>query len=97
MKLIRTERTFSDVEDGEKFVLHTHAQTHDFYLISDGSEKHAKGTEANGFYISAHSPVQIKINGKKVISLNTGQFYNLKEGEEITHKKFAGFKKFTKV
>ena len=97
MKLDKSERTFNDVETNEKFSLYINPENHNFHLISEGSEKHAKGTEVNGFYICAHSPIAIKINGSKVIDLPTGTFYNLKENETITHKKYCGFKRFTKV
>ncbi len=95
-----TNRTFTDVENGIEFRLYMHDQTHEYALIYDGGTKstdYAKGTEINGFYISAHTDQQIKINGEKLIKLNTGQFYNMKEGEVVTHKKYAGFKRFTKI
>lgn len=92
----RTNRSFNDVESGEKFILYKEANDN-FRLISDGSEKHAKGTEVNGFYICAHCGVTLKIDNKKQIHLPMGTFYNLKEDEKITHKKYIGFEKFTKV
>lgn len=92
----RTRRSFKDVEDKEIFVLYTEENGR-YRLISDGSEKFAKGTEVNGFYICAHCGVTIKINNSKIIKLDQGEFYNLKENEIITHKKYIGFKKFTKI
>lgn len=95
-----TNRIFSDVETGEKFRLHVHPETHDFALISDGSEKLAKGCEVNGFFICSHCHIEIKLsteNKPKIVSLNTTQFYNVKFGEKITHKKYAGFKRFIKA
>lgn len=93
--MVRTKRSFKDVEDKEVFVLYTETNG-DYALISDGSEKYAKGTQVNGFYICAHCGVSIKINNTKIVKLSQGEFYNLKEEEKITHKKFLGFKNFTK-
>ena len=93
-----TNRIFTDIEDNEKFRLYVNETTHEYKLELEGkSEKYAQGTSVNGFYICAHCGVTLKINGKKQIYLPMGTFYNLKENEIITHKKFTGFKKFTKV
>lgn len=92
----RTNRTFSDVETKEIFVLYVKPNGN-YELISDGSLKHAKGTQVNGFYICAHCDVTIKINNIKAVHLKQGTFYNLKENEQITHKKYIGFNRFTKV
>lgn len=96
--LHKTNRIYTDVETGLKWTLFQDSDTHNFKLCSEYTEgdKPAYMSEVNGFYISAHTPVTIKINNTKVIDLSTSQFYNLKEGEIITHKKFAGFKKFTR-
>jgi uncharacterized membrane protein YfhO len=93
----KTQRSFKDVETKEIFCLLMDDETKDFKLVSDGSEVFAKGTEVNGFYICAHTDVTIKINNSRQIKLNRGTFYNLKENEKITHKKFTGFSRFTKV
>lgn len=97
-----TQRTFTDVETKEVFRLHTDDNTHVPALISDGSKVHTKGTQVNGFYIAGHTSVTIKLNTGKIIEVCQGEFYNLKETEagiieEVTHKKYAGFKRFTKV
>lgn len=97
MSYNRTQRAFTDVETGEIFVLYMHSETHQYKLISDGSGRLAKGTEVNGFYIAAHSGVTVKINGKRQLFIDRGQFYNLKQGEKVTHKKYVGFTKFTKT
>jgi hypothetical protein len=97
MAFNRTQRTFENVETKEVFALYMHSETHEYKLISDGSEKHAAGTEVNGFYIAPHTSVTLKINGTKQVYVGNGQFYNIKEGETITHKKYIGFKKFTKA
>lgn len=95
--MIPTQRTFRDIETGEYFRLYEHPERHTFKLISDGSKKFAPGTEVNGFYICAHCGVDIKINSQKIVNLDMGSFYNLKEGEKITHKKFFMQKRFSKV
>ena len=93
-----TLRKFNDVETGYICRLYTSNDTSKYHLIYEGqSHIIADGCEVNGFYISAHSSVTIKINGKKQINLSPNEFYHLKEGEVITHKKYAGFKKFTKI
>ena len=93
-----TQRTFKDVETGYNFRLYTSQDASKYHLIAEGQhDKMADGCEVNGFYISSHTGVTIKINNSKLVKLNTGQFYNLKEDEKITHKKFVGFSKFTKI
>lgn len=96
--MTKTNRTFTDVETNNDFRLYTSKDNSVYHLIAEGQpEKIADGTEVNGFYISAHTSQDIKINNTKVIKLPQGSFYNLKEGEKITHKRYAGFTKFTKV
>jgi hypothetical protein len=92
-----TNRTFKNVETNDVFRLFTSNDDSIYHLIHDGDENNAPGTRVNGFYISAHCAVDIKLNGSKIVHLPQGTFYNLKEGEAITHKKYPGFKKFTKV
>ena len=95
--MIATNRIYTDSGTGEKFRLHRNETNHDFSLISDGSKKLAKGTKVNGFYLCTFDAVSIKINNSRIVNLGMGEFYNLQEGEKVTHKKFAGFKKFRKV
>jgi hypothetical protein len=94
---VLTQRKFTDVETNEVFHLYMHPVRHEYKLVSHGSDKHCAGSEVNGFYLSAHSPMTLKINKTKLVELNTGEFYTMKEGEVITHKKYCGFTKFTKV
>ena len=95
--MIATNRVYTDVETKEMFRLYSHPTNHSWHLISEGNKNIADGCEVNGFYLCAFDSVTIKINGSKIVSLGMGNFYNLKEGEIITHNKFAGFKKFTRV
>jgi len=93
-----TQRTYTDVETGYNCRLHTSNDASKFHLIYEGQgEKIADGSEVNGFYISAHTGAEIKLNTGKKIFVDRGNFYNLKEGEKVTHRKFIGFKKFTKI
>jgi hypothetical protein len=93
-----TQRTYTDVETGYNCRLHTSNDLSKYHLIYEGQHDIiANGCEVNGFYISAFTPATIRLNTKKEIHLNSGQFYHLKEGEQVTHRKFMGFKKFTKI
>lgn len=96
--MIQTNRNFTDVETGDVFRLYTSKDNSVYHLIAENNtNKVAPGTEVNGFYISAHTSQHIKIDGKKIVYLPIGSFYNMKQGEKITHKKYTGFNKFTKV
>lgn len=97
MSYYKTNRYFYDIETNEVCDLWMDNITHEFKLVHRGSEDTVKGSEVNGFYICAHSSVTIKINGKRQVHLQMGTFYHIKEGEKVTHKKYPGFKKFTKV
>lgn len=95
----KTARQYENIETGYIYSLYQD-QTDNFHLIIDedqGPEAPAIGTECNGFYICAFTDTYIKINNTKVIKLPWGTFYNIKEGEEITHKKFFIEKKFRKA
>jgi hypothetical protein len=93
----KTNRHFKNCETGDICDLWMDDITHEYKLIHQGSEQTAKGSEVNGFYIAAHSSITIKINRKKIVSISRGEYYNLKEFEQITHKKYCGFKSFTKI
>lgn len=97
--MTKTQRVFSDVETGFKWSLYQD-ETDNFHLIMDEPQGYSApsiGSEVNGFYICAHTACTIRLNTKTDVELPTGTFYNMKEGEKITHKKFIGFKRFTKV
>lgn len=86
-----TQRTYTDIETGEIYTLYSDDRTHQICLIAESGKK------PKGFYICAHSGMTIKIDNKKQIELTNGTFYNVKEGERITHKKYIGFKRFSKL
>lgn len=98
IQLNATNRTFTDIETGYKTRLYTSLDASKYHLIFEGQqEKIADGCEVNGFFAAIHSGIEIKINGSKKIYIPNGCFYNLKEGEIITHKRYDGFTKFTKA
>lgn len=85
-----TQRTYTDIETNEEFILYSDDTTGRNALMNNNK------TVKSG-YICAHSGVEIKLNTKKVIKLDRGTFYNLKQDEQVTHKKYLGFKRFTKI
>lgn len=92
-----TQRTYTDAETGHNTRLYTSLDNSKFHLIYEGQKDIADGTEVNGFYISAHTGAEIKLNTGKKIFIDRGNFYHLKEGEKVTHRKFIGFSKFIKI
>ena len=93
-----TKRTFTCAETNNICRLYTSNENSRYHLIYEGQhEKIADGSEVNGFYLLAHTGGTLKINNKKQVDLNMGQFYHLKEGETVTHIKYCGFNKFTKL
>lgn len=91
-RLRATERTFTNVETGNRCRLYI-TESDQYRLIAEGNEQH----EVKRFYISAHTAAAIRLNTKAEIYVERGTFYNLKEGEIVTHRKFVGFNKFTKA
>ena len=93
-----TQRTYTDIETGYNTRLYTSLDGSKYHLIYEGQhDVIADGSEVNGFYISAHTGAEIKLNTGKKIKLNMGNFYHLKEGEKVTHRKFTGFNRFSKL
>lgn len=95
-----TARTYTDTETGLICRLHTSNDSSKYHLIYEGNKGEndpTDGTEVNGFYIAAHTGATIKLNTGKKIFVNSGEFYHLKEGEKATHRKFIGFKTFTRI
>jgi hypothetical protein len=93
-----TQRTYTDAETGLNTRLYTSLDGSKFHLICEGQpDIIADGSEINGFYIAAHTGAEIKLNTGKKIFISCGSFYHLKEGEQVTHRKFVGFSKFTKL
>lgn len=93
-----TQRTFTDAETGYNCRLYTSQDASKYHLIYEGQNNIiADGSEVNGFYIAAHTGAEIKLNTGKKVFVDMSQFYSLKEGEKVTHRKFIGFSKFTKI
>ncbi len=86
-----TQRTYTDVETGVNFRLFTSNDASKFHLINE------EQGEIKAFYISAHTGAEIKLNTGKLKFVDRGEFYSLKEGEKVTHRKFIGFTKFAKI
>lgn len=98
--LIPTNRKVKNVISGDIFRLYNDPNGSVFRLISDSDDNNGRiagGSEVNGFYLVMNAGVTIKINGSKTIKLGPGEFYNLLDGEKITHKKYVGSKRFSKV
>jgi len=96
--MIPTNRIFKNCENGHKCRLYTSQDNSKYHLIYEGQDDIiANGTEVNGFYLLAHTGGNVKINGKKQVNIGMGEFYNLKQGEAVTHIKYTGFNKFTKT
>lgn len=93
--LQETNRIFRDVETGNKFRLYTSLDGSKYHLLSEDNSSLADGCEVNGFYIMMQGG-SIRLNNGKEITLNPFQFYNLKEGEKITHTKPPYKNKFSK-
>jgi uncharacterized protein YrrD len=89
---MKTNREFRDIETGMAYDLCQHPQTHAFSLVSkDGINT------VNGFYLCTISGVTVKLNTGKIIALELGMFYNLKEGERVIKRKFDGENRFKKI
>ena len=88
-----SNRKYTNVETGEVFTLYKDNITSNIKLVSDTT----KNELINDFYVCGFDSVTIKINNRKEIKLGAGDFYFIKQGETVTHKKYAGFKNFTKI
>lgn len=95
MNLEKTNRSFTDIETKKVFNLYRDSKTGEFVLQYDNplnDYDFAKGTTVNGFYIAGHDDIEIKLNNGKKIKLPRGYFYNLKENEDVTHRRYTALK-----
>lgn len=94
-----TNRTYTNTETGYTCRLYTSQDASRFHLIYENNppEAPADGSEVNGYYLAAHTGAEIKLNTGKTVKVGSGEFYNLKEGEQAISRKFTGFSKFTKI
>lgn len=93
-----TNRIFRNVENGHECRLYTSKDNSQYHLIYEGQHDIiADGCEVNGFYLLAHTGATVKVNSKKQVKIGMGEFYNLKENEKVTHIKYTGFDRFTKL
>lgn len=92
----RTKRTYTDVQTNHSYSMYFNEQTQERKLVYEGKDKTVNAKLLTPFFCVS-TPVDIKINNNKIISLSVGTFYNLQIGEVVTHKKFCGFNEFSKV
>jgi hypothetical protein len=94
-----TQRKFKEVDTSLIYTLYQNQNTKSYKLIFEDNKNPAdpvNGTEINGFYLTCIG-IDLKLNTGKTIKLQTNEFYNLKEGEKITHVKRVNHKKFVKA
>ena len=84
-------RTYSNVETGEQYQL-IYDSVKGAHIVTD-----AKGNDIPHFYACGFDGVTIRVNSGKEIKLSMSQIYVFKQGEKATHKKYAGFSKFSKI
>lgn len=89
---IPTERTYQHVFTGDKFRLYESDKTGKTKLLNEST-----GEEPEAFYTSAFTGVTLRLKDKQEIYLKAGQFLPINSSNPITHKKYIGFKKFTKL
>lgn len=95
---MKTERTFTDIETGYKFMQWQNPETHQIKLLAEGQpDKIPNRAQPSNFYAS-NFPQDIKLNTGKIIALKPQTFYSIKKGEIVTHRKIEGLhKKFVRI
>lgn len=89
-----TQRTYTNVETKKTYRLFHDSNTGDLELRTENEMQEI----FNGaVYFCAFDSVTIRLNNDRIIPLRMGEFYALKPGENVTHRKFAGFKQFRRV
>jgi transcription-repair coupling factor (superfamily II helicase) len=78
--LTPTNRTYTNAETGEECKLYTSA---------DESRLHLIGKTEIVRYYATQIDLTIKLNTKRIINLQRGEYYELKEGEQVTHVKYS--------
>ena len=89
----KTQRTYTNIETNELYSLYRNPNTDQIALVKQDNGEILR----EPFYACGFDSLTIRLNTKKEINLNSGSFYQLKEDEKVTHRKFAGFNKFSKV
>lgn len=88
----QTQRSYTNLETKERFNMWRNENTHENILVSKSGERF------NGpVYIAAFTATYIKLNTKKVVYINNGEFYHLKEGEKAISKRFFIEPRFRKI
>lgn len=90
--LVKSKRTYTDIETNKKYDVYVNESTHEKYLIDSENNELKKQ-----FYACAFDSVTIKLNTGKTIDLSFNNMYVCKEGESIIGRKFVGFKHFSKI
>lgn len=89
---IPKERTYQHVFSGDKFRLYESDKTGKTKLINEST-----GEEPEAFYACALIGVTLRLKDKQEIYLKAGQFLPINTNNPITHKKYIGFKRFSKI
>lgn len=88
-----SQRNYRNVETGNNYNLLVNDITHEFALHPLGDY-----TKPKNFFISAHTSQDIKINGRRIVYVPSGEFYEIKTGEKVTHQKYSGIQnRFKKI
>lgn len=85
-----TQRLYTDINTSINYRLYTDDKQN--YRLINLSKP-----EPTNFYLCAHTGATIKTSSGKEVQLDMGTFYSLKSGEKVTHIKYTGFKRFTKL
>ena len=87
---MRTQRQFKEVNTGVLYYLHCDQYTNKTHLEND------EGEQINAYFYNARTTTTVKTN-KRTVSLNVGQFLHIEPGETLTHQKYLGRTKFSKI
>jgi hypothetical protein len=89
--LVKSQRTYSNYNTGERFEMFVDSDTHKHVLINP-----INGERINAFVLCAFSAIDYKTAKGKIIGLSIGEFLP-NPNNEITHKRFLGFSRFVKL
>ena len=87
---MRTQRQFNEVTTGKPYYLHCDPYTNKTHLEND------EGEQIKAYFYNAWTTTTVKTN-ERTVSLNVGQFLQLEPGETLTHQKYLGRTKFSKI
>jgi hypothetical protein len=90
--LIKSNRSYTDVNSNVKYDVYTDEFTHQLYFIDKEGNELKKP-----YYACAFDSVTIKLNTGKTIDMSFNDMYVCKKGEKVVSRRFAGFNKFSKL